>query len=142
MVFGFPTPNASRKFINLATLYIDDAIGRLMNLRFSETESAFEYMVATREYLEQHGKPTAFYSDRHALFHVSKRNAHTERLTQFGRVLNDLNIELNCANSSQAKGRVKRANKTLQRDALTPKSTMPSVIDSTLVIMLFANGLV
>ena len=95
-------------------VYIDDATGRLMNLRFSETESAFDYMVATREYLEQHGKPTAFYSDRHAVFHVSKRDAHTERLTQFGRVLNDLNIELICANSSQAKGRVERANKTLQ----------------------------
>ena len=95
-------------------VYIDDATGRLMNLRFSETESAFDYMAATREYLEQHGKPTAFYSDRHAVFHVNKRDAKTERLTQFGRVLHDLNIELICANSSQAKGRVERANKTLQ----------------------------
>jgi len=67
-----------------------------------------------REYINQHGKPSVFYSDRHAVFHVSKRDAHTERLTQFGRVLNDLNIELICANSSQAKGRVERANKTLQ----------------------------
>ncbi|MEZ8742997.1 ISNCY family transposase [Photobacterium swingsii] len=95
-------------------VYIDDATGRLMNLRFSETESAFDYMVATREYIDQHGKPTAFYSDRHAVFHVSKRDAQTDRLTQFGRVLQDLNIELICANSSQAKGRVERANKTLQ----------------------------
>ena len=31
-------------------VYIDDATGRLMNLRFSDTESAFDYMVATREY--------------------------------------------------------------------------------------------
>ncbi|WP_233219081.1 hypothetical protein [Photobacterium sp. GB-27] len=37
-----------------------------MNLRFSETESAFDYMVATHEYVEHHGKPTAFYSNRHA----------------------------------------------------------------------------
>lgn len=95
-------------------VYIDDATGRLMNLRFSETESAFDYMVATREYIDQHGKPTAFYSDRHAVFHVSKRDAKTDRLTQFGRVLQDPNIELICANSSQAKGRVERANKTLQ----------------------------
>ncbi len=85
-----------------------------MKLRFIETESAFDYMVATREYIDQHGKPTAFYSDRHAVFHVSKRDAQTDRLTQFGRVLQDLNIELICANSSQAKGRVERANKTLQ----------------------------
>ncbi len=60
-------------------------------------------MVASREYI-----------NRHAVFHVSKRDVHTERLTQFGRVLNDLNIELIYANSSQAKGRVERANKTLQ----------------------------
>ncbi|SKC32494.1 Integrase core domain protein [Photobacterium piscicola] len=95
-------------------VFIDDATGKLMNLRFSETESAFDYMVATREYVEHHGKPTAFYSDRHAVFHVSKRDAKTNRVTQFGRVLHDLNIELICANSSQAKGRVERANKTLQ----------------------------
>ncbi|WP_169753962.1 ISNCY family transposase, partial [Photobacterium aquae] len=35
-------------------VYIDDATGRLMNLRFSETESAFDYMVTTREYIDQH----------------------------------------------------------------------------------------
>lgn len=52
---------------------------------------------ATREYINQHGKPSAFYSDRHAVFHVNKRDAETKRLTQFGRVLNDLNIELICA---------------------------------------------
>ena len=95
-------------------VFIDDATGKLMNLRFSETESAFDYMVTTREYVEQHGKPTAFYSDRHAVFHVNKRDAKTNRITQFGRVLRDLNIKLICANSSQAKGRVERANKTLQ----------------------------
>ncbi|MEZ9443829.1 ISNCY family transposase, partial [Vibrio sp. 10N.222.54.F12] len=50
-------------------VFIDDATGRLMNLRFSETESAIDYMVTTREYLETHGKPLAFYSDRHAVFH-------------------------------------------------------------------------
>ncbi len=35
-------------------------------------------------------------------------------MTQFGRALKALNIEIICANSSQAKGRVERANKTLQ----------------------------
>lgn len=35
-------------------------------------------------------------------------------MTQFGRALHDLNIDLICANSSQAKGRVERANLTLQ----------------------------
>jgi hypothetical protein len=35
-------------------------------------------------------------------------------MTQFGRALDALNIEIICANSSQAKGRVERAHKTLQ----------------------------
>lgn len=52
-------------------VFIDDATGRLMHLRFCETESAFDYMLATREYLSKHGKPVAFYSDKHAVFRVS-----------------------------------------------------------------------
>ena len=96
-------------------VFIDDATSRLMNLRFSETESAFDYMVTTREYLDKHGKPVAFYSDRHAIFHVSNKNTvEAKKPTQYGRMLHDLNIELICANSSQAKGRVERANSTLQ----------------------------
>jgi hypothetical protein len=35
-------------------------------------------------------------------------------MTQFGRALHALNIDIICANSSQAKGRVERAHKTLQ----------------------------
>ena len=96
-------------------VFIDDATGRLMNLRFSETESAIDYMVTTREYLESHGKPIAFYSDRHSVFHSSNKNAvEAKNPTQYGRILKELGIELICANSSQAKGRVERANLTLQ----------------------------
>ncbi len=35
-------------------------------------------------------------------------------MTQFGRALSELGIEILCANSSQAKGRVERVNRTLQ----------------------------
>lgn len=85
-----------------------------MHLRFGETESAFDYMMATREYLEQHGKPLAFYSDKHGIFRVNNGGSTTTGVTQFGRVLSELGIELICANSPQAKGRVERANQTLQ----------------------------
>jgi len=95
-------------------VYIDDATGRLMHLRFGETESAFDYMLATREYLGKHGKPVAFYSDKHSIFRVSQAERRNTSTTQFGRALHDLGIELICANSSQAKGRVERANQTLQ----------------------------
>ncbi len=95
-------------------VYIDDATGRLMHLRFCDSESAFDYMTATREYLDLHGKPVAFYSDKHAVFRVNGTDARRSGTTQFGRALRDLSIELICANSSQAKGRVERANQTLQ----------------------------
>ncbi len=95
-------------------VFIDDATGRLMNLRFSETESAFDYMIATREYLNEHGKPVAFYSDKHSIFRVNQEKHKQVGQTQYGRILRELGIELICANSSQAKGRVERANQTLQ----------------------------
>ena len=96
-------------------VYIDDATSRLMHLRFVETESTFAYFAATQSYLEAHGKPVAFYSDKHSVFRVNKTGGvATDGMTQFGRALHALNIEIICANSSQAKGRVERANKTLQ----------------------------
>jgi transposase len=95
-------------------VYIDDATSRLMHLRFVETESTFAYFAATQGYLEAHGKPVAFYSDKHSVFRVAKAGVTGDGMTQFGRALHALNIEIICANTSQAKGRVERANKTLQ----------------------------
>src|SRR6266446_4364354 len=51
-------------------VYVDDATSRLMELCFADTESTFDYCHATRRYLERHGKPMAFYSDRLSVFHV------------------------------------------------------------------------
>ena len=96
-------------------VFIDDATSRLMHLQFVQTESTFAYYKATRTYLETFGKPIAFYSDKHTVFRINKPGAaNTDGLTQFGRALSDLNIEIICANSSQAKGRVERANRSLQ----------------------------
>lgn len=95
-------------------VFIDDATSQLMHLQFAETESTFSYFSATKSYLERHGKPIAFYSDKHAVFRVSKAGVQGDGMTQFGRALSRLKIEIICANSSQAKGRVERANKTLQ----------------------------
>jgi hypothetical protein len=86
-----------------------------MHLQFVQSESTFAYFNATQRYLEQHGKPVAFYTDKHAVFRVNKPSGlHGDGMTQFGRALKALSIEIICANSSQAKGRVERANKTLQ----------------------------
>ena len=96
-------------------VYIDDATGKLTALEFTEVESTYDYMNITRQHVEQYGKPVAFYSDKHSVFKVNHPQAlsgtHT---TQFGRALHELNIELICANSPQAKGRVERVNYTLQ----------------------------
>jgi len=95
--------------------FVDDATSRLMQLRFVKSESAFDYFRTTRAYLEQHGKPVAFYSDKHGIFRVnSKDPAGGDGVTQFGRALLTLNIDIICANSPQAKGRVERAFGTLQ----------------------------
>ena len=96
-------------------VFIDDATSRLMHLQFVQSESTFAYFNATQRYLEQHGKPVAFYTDKHAVFRVNKpASLHGDGMTQFGRALKALTIEIICANSRQAKGRVERANKTLQ----------------------------
>jgi hypothetical protein len=96
-------------------VFIDDATGRLMQLRFVPSESAFAYFEALQGYLKDHGCPVAFYSDKHSVFRVARKEAKGgQGMTQFGRALAELNIEILCANSSQAKGRVERVNRTLQ----------------------------
>ncbi|WP_439368021.1 ISNCY family transposase [Bradyrhizobium sp. DASA03120] len=96
-------------------VFIDDATSTLMELRFVASESTFAYFETLKSYLLQHGKPVAFYSDKHSIFRVSNEDAAGgDGMTQFGRALSELNIEILCANSSQAKGRVERAHQTLQ----------------------------
>ena len=96
-------------------VFIDDATSRLMAMRFVASESTFAYFEVLQDYLARHGKPVAFYSDKHSIFRVAKQDARSGHgVTQFGRALSEPGIEIICANSSQAKGRVERANRTLQ----------------------------
>lgn len=94
-------------------VYVDDATGKLMHLRFVKAETTFAYFAATRAYVGRYGKPLAFYSDRLGIFRVNEPGPGAGK-TQFARALAELDIELICANSPQAKGRVERANQTLQ----------------------------
>ncbi len=96
-------------------VYIDDATGRLMELLFVPVETTFNYFAATRRYLDRHGCPVAFYSDQHGIFKVNAKNALSgSGMTQFGQAMKALDIEIICANTPQAKGRVERVNQTLQ----------------------------
>jgi transposase len=100
-------------------VFVDDATSRLMYLQFVTAETTFNYFAGVRSYVTAFGKPLAFYSDKFGVFRVNIPNALSGTgLTQFGRALKELDIELICAHSPQAKGRVERANQTLQ-DRLT-----------------------
>lgn len=110
-------------------VFIDDATGRLMQLCFAVSESAFSYFGALQGYLEAHGRPIAFYSDKHSVFRITRLEAKGgQGMTQFGRALSELNIEILCANSSQAKGRVERVNRTLQ-DRLVKELRLAGISD-------------
>jgi transposase len=96
-------------------VFIDDATGKLGQLLFVESESFFSYGRATEGYLTRHGKPVALYSDKHSVFRVNQPSAGaSDALTQFGRAMQELDIQIICANSPQAKGKVERVNQTLQ----------------------------
>ena len=57
-------------------VFIDDATSALMELRFVKSESTFSYFEALESYLLKHGRPVAFYSDKHTVFRVPKLNEH------------------------------------------------------------------
>jgi transposase len=96
-------------------VFVDDATSQLMQLHFVEEECTEGYFEATEAYIKRYGRPMAFYSDRHNIFRVNIPEAEkSSGETQFSRALRELDIELICANSPQAKGRVERANRTLQ----------------------------
>ncbi len=110
-------------------MFVDDATGALMELRFCESESAFSYFAAMRSYLEQHGKPVALYSDKATVFRVNKKEPQGGTgVTQFSRALSSLNIDILCANTPAAKGRVERAHLTLQ-DRLVKELRLRGISD-------------
>jgi transposase len=94
---------------------IDDASSQLMHLQFVESETTFNYFDAVRAYVTEFGKPLSWYSDKHSVFRVNLPDPLSGTgMTQFGRAMKELGIELICAHSPQAKGRVERVNQTLQ----------------------------
>ena len=110
-------------------VFIDDATSKLLQLRFVPSESTASYFEVLQGYLQTHGCPVAFYSDKHSVFRVNRPEAKGgQGMTQFGRALAELNIEIICANSSQAKGRVERANRTLQ-DRLVKELRLAGISD-------------
>ena len=94
-------------------IFIDDASSRITSGRFVPAETTEAYQEVLEEHLSKYGRPLALYVDKHSIFRTS-RETSPDSETHFGRVLRELDIELICAHSPQAKGRVERANGTLQ----------------------------
>ncbi len=122
-------------------VFIDDATGRLTRLQFAPAETTKAYLTALEAHVLAHGAPLAFYSDRHGIFRVNAKEARDgDGLTEFGRVAERLRIELIHATTPQAKGRVERANQTLQ-DRLVKEMRLAGV-SSIEAAQAFAEGFV
>ena len=99
---------------------IDDASSEVPNGVFREQEDDAGYLELVWGLSRSHGLPQAVYTDRHTIFQSPKRATLEQELagerprSQFGRVMDELGIEMIVAYSPQAKGRVERLLGTLQ----------------------------
>lgn len=102
---------------------IDDATGEILALYFTPNECMEGYFKIVRQIVLKHGIPTSLYCDRHTIF-ISPKDGKlsveeqlegkTVNLTQFGRAMEELGINIIKAYSPQAKGRIERLWGTLQ----------------------------
>ena len=95
---------------------IDDATGKIVHAVFEDNEgvcAVFRFWLA---YMEAYGRPVAIYLDKFSTYKVNHKNAvdNKEFITQFQRAMDELDVEVICANSPEAKGRVERLFRTLQ----------------------------
>lgn len=102
---------------------IDDATGEIVGLYMTQNECLFGYFEMMRQCCLDFGVPQSVYSDRHTIFLSPKAcklsveemiNGKTVNLTQFGRAMHELGVDMIYAHSPQAKGRVERLWSTLQ----------------------------
>lgn len=92
--------------------FIDDATKKVF-ARFAK-ESTEGVASTFRLYLNKYGRPFSLYTDNGKVFKVNNCKDKT-RITQFKRMLNELNIGITYARTPQAKGRIERLFKTLQK---------------------------
>jgi hypothetical protein len=93
---------------------IDDATSRVA-ARFYPAGTVEAHLDLLGTWLRAYGRPLAVYTDRHSIFEPQdKGRALPDGVTQFGRALGELDVELIRAHSPQAKGRVERLFGTLQ----------------------------
>ena len=112
---------------------IDDATNRVY-ARFFEGETTEAAMESFGRYSRRYGLPCSLYVDRDSIYRtdrqasVAEQVASQEPLTQFGRAMKELGVEIKLAYSPQAKGRVERENGVLQ-DRLVKEMRLAGICD-------------
>lgn len=110
--------------------FIDDATGKITGLYMCKNECLLGYLEVLRQTLENYGVPISLYPDKYSVFFPTKKaddhvtveeqlNGRQKGITQFGRVMEELGIEMFPASSPQAKGRIERLWETLQSRLVT-----------------------
>ncbi len=88
--------------------FIDDATSRVYG-RFYPSETTEAYTEVMGRYITKYGRPMALYVDKDSIFRNNKAEGGEKKApTQFHRMMIELGIELICAHSPQAKGRIER----------------------------------
>jgi transposase len=96
---------------------LDDATSEIYYAQLVEEESTATVMAAVREVIERKGLFCALYSDRGSHFWLTPKaggKVDPHRLTQFGRALRDMGVQMIPAYSPQARGRSERSFGTWQ----------------------------
>jgi transposase len=110
--------------------FIDDATGKITGLYMCKNECLLGYLEVLRQTLENFGIPISLYPDKYSVFFPPKKvddhitieeqlNGREKGITQFGRIVEELGIEMFAASSPQAKGRIERLWETLQSRLVT-----------------------
>lgn len=110
--------------------FIDDATGKITGLYMCKNECLLGYLEVLRQTLENYGIPISLYPDKYSVFFPPKKvndhitieeqlNGREKGITQFGRIVEELGIDMFPANSPQAKGRIERLWETLQSRLVT-----------------------
>ena len=110
--------------------FIDDATGKITGLYMCKNECLLGYLEVLRQTLETYGIPISLYPDKYSVFFPPKKvndhitieeqlNGREKGITQFGRIVEELGIEMFPASSPQAKGRIERLWETLQSRLVT-----------------------
>lgn len=101
------------RFVLLA--YIDDATSQILYAEFIPVEDTVNLLRVTQKYLKRFGRPVAYYVDKDSIYKVNQAHETLrDPITQFTRGMNELGIEVICAETPQAKGRVERTFQTHQ----------------------------